>query len=62
MTPKDIRIGTRLELDVLNNKGEKTGSVYISQMLEYRHDGSVIISLPYLKPGLYSSLRMRIST
>lgn len=46
MTPKDIRIGTRLELDVLNNKGEKTGSVYISQMLEYRHDGSVIISAP----------------
>jgi c-di-GMP-binding flagellar brake protein YcgR len=46
MMPKDIRIGTRLELDVLNNKGEKTAGTFISQMLEYRDDGSLIISAP----------------
>ncbi|MGE5614738.1 MAG: flagellar brake protein [Bacillota bacterium] len=46
MTLRDIQIGTRLELDVLNNKGEKTGRSYVSQILEHRNDGLVIISAP----------------
>lgn len=46
MMPQDVQIGTRLELVVLNNKGEKTGSTYISQMLEYHDDGFILISAP----------------
>lgn len=52
MMPQDINIGTRLELDVLNNKGDKTGNTYISQMLEYRDDGSVVISSPIFEARL----------
>ncbi|MGI6668908.1 MAG: flagellar brake protein [Acetivibrionales bacterium] len=52
MMPRDIPIGTRLELDILNEQGEKTGRTYVSQMLEHREDGYVIISAPIFRARL----------
>lgn len=46
MTPQDISIGTRLELEMLNNNGERIGNLFISQLLEHQDDGMMVISAP----------------
>lgn len=46
MTPLEISIGTRLELEILNNSGERVGNVFVSQLLEYQEDGTMVISSP----------------
>lgn len=46
MTPKEIKVGTRLEFEMLNKNGEKQGNTFISQLLEHQSDGSMIIYAP----------------
>lgn len=46
MTPQEIQIGTRLELELLNEYQEKVGQLYISQLLEVLQNGSIVISAP----------------
>lgn len=46
MTPNDINLGTRLELELLNRQGEKVGTTYVSQLLEHQSDGLLVISSP----------------
>lgn len=46
MTPIDIQIGTRIELELLNNKGEKVGNTFVSQMLEFQDENLIVISAP----------------
>lgn len=46
MTPQEIKIGTRLEFEMLNSQDEKVGNTLISQLLEHQNDGSIIISAP----------------
>lgn len=46
MTPQEIQIGTRLELELLNEYHERVGQLYISQFLEAQESGSIIISAP----------------
>lgn len=46
MTPQDIVVGTRLELEILGDDGERIGNVYISQLLEHQDDGTIVISAP----------------
>ncbi len=46
MTPKEINLGTRLELELLNRQGEKVGTTFVSQLLEHQGDGLLIISSP----------------
>jgi len=45
MTPQEISIGTRLELEILRN-GEKVGNTFVSQLLEHQPDGKIVISAP----------------
>jgi len=46
MSPMEISIGTRLELEVFDIGGEKVGSTYVSQLLEYQDDTLLVISAP----------------
>jgi len=46
MSPQDIVIGTRLELEMLDDNGERIGNVYVSQLLEHQEDGTIVISAP----------------
>jgi len=46
MTPHEIAIGTRLELEILRNGKEKFGNTFVSQLLEHQPDGSIVISAP----------------
>ena len=46
MTPQEIMIGTRLELEMLNSSGERIGNVYVSQLLDHQEDGTMVISAP----------------
>jgi c-di-GMP-binding flagellar brake protein YcgR len=46
MTPQEIMIGTRLELEMLNSSGERIGNVYVSQLLDLQEDGTMVISAP----------------
>ena len=46
MTPQEIGLGTRLELELLNRHGEKVGHTFVSQLLEYQSDGQLVISSP----------------
>jgi c-di-GMP-binding flagellar brake protein YcgR len=46
MTPQEVRIGTRLEFEILNSDGQRVGNTFISQLLEHQDDGSVVISAP----------------
>lgn len=52
MTPQDIQIGTRLELEFLNRNGEKTGNTYVSQLLEQLVDNCMVISAPIFEARL----------
>jgi len=46
MTPRNIRLGTRFELEIIEKNGEKVGGTYISQLLEHQKDGLLVISVP----------------
>jgi len=46
MTPQEIRIGTRLELELLKNVEEEAGQIYISQLLEIQESGIIVVSSP----------------
>lgn len=46
MTPHEIALGTRLELELLNRHGEKVGHTFVSQLLEHLDDGQMVISCP----------------
>lgn len=52
MTPKEINLGTRLELELLNRQGEKVGNTYVSQLLEHQNDGLMVISSPIYEARL----------
>ena len=56
MTPQEIMIGTRLELEMLNSSGERIGNVYVSQLLDHQEDGTMVISAPIFGSG-WSSYR-----
>lgn len=46
MTPQEIKIGTRLEFEMLNKNDEKVGNTFVSQLLEFQDDGSMVVSAP----------------
>lgn len=46
MEIKDIKLGTRFEIEILDSYAEKSGTTYISQLLEFTKDKSMIISTP----------------
>lgn len=46
MKLKEIKIGTRLELEVINSSGEKQGYVYVSQMEDVVDPENVVIASP----------------
>ncbi len=51
MFPDDIRIGTRLELEIFEDD-ERVGEPYVSQILEYQEDGNIVISTPIYEARL----------
>lgn len=51
MTPQEIRIGTRLELELMNRNGERVGRAYVSQLLEHQDD-SIVVSAPIFESRL----------
>lgn len=64
MTLQEIKIGTRLELEIQNKSGEKVGSALISQMQEYQEDGLIVISAPIYEARLIylpNDVQIRIS-
>ncbi len=52
MTPQEIKIGTRLELELLNKIGEKVGYTYVSQLLEQQESNCMVISAPIFEAKL----------
>lgn len=52
MTVQEIKLGTRLELELFDISGEKVGSTYVSQLLEHQDDTLLIISAPIYEPRL----------
>lgn len=46
MTPQEVRIGTRLEFEMLDKNNERVGNTFVSQLLEHQEDGSIVISAP----------------
>lgn len=46
MTPQEIKIGTRFEFEMLNNRDEKVGNTFVTQLLEHQSDSSIVISAP----------------
>lgn len=46
MTPLEIQIGTRLELELLNENQERVGQIYVSQLHEVQENGAMVISAP----------------
>lgn len=46
MTPQEIKIGTRFEFEMLNKSDEKVGNTFVSQLLEFQPDSSMVISAP----------------
>ena len=46
MTPQEVKIGTRLEFEMLNKNDEKVGNTFVSQLLEHQDDCSIVISAP----------------
>jgi|GEM_PF-736230 c-di-GMP-binding flagellar brake protein YcgR len=53
MTLQEIKIGTRLELDILSKYGEKVGNTLVSQLLEYQDDGTMVISAPIYESRVF---------
>lgn len=46
MTPIQVKLGTRFELELFDNTGEKVGRTYISQLLEHQSNNLMVISAP----------------
>ena len=46
MTPHEILIGTRLELEMLNEYEDRVGQLYVSQLLEVQESGNIVIAAP----------------
>lgn len=46
MTPQEIAVGTRLELEMLGDNGKRIGNIQVSQLLEHQVDGTIVISAP----------------
>ncbi len=66
MTLKNIKIGTRLELELLEKDSEEKGTdsretTYVSQLLDHSEDGHIIISAPIYEARLkYIALQEQI--
>lgn len=63
MTPREIQIGTRLELELLDEYQERVGQLYISQLLEVQESGTIVISAPIYEARLifipaYKTIRL----
>lgn len=52
MIPMEISLGTRFELEAFDINGEKVGSTYVSQLLEYQDDTLLVISAPIYEARL----------
>ncbi len=52
MEIKELKVGTRLELDILGNNGQRIGSTYISQVLEPVKNKDLVISAPIYESRL----------
>ena len=52
MKLEELQTGTRLELELLNNLGDKVGNTYISQLLEPVRETDMIISAPIFESRL----------
>ncbi len=52
MEVRDLKIGTRLELEILDGDGKKIGNTYVSQVLEPVKDRTLIISAPIYESRL----------
>lgn len=52
MEVRDLKIGTRLELEILDGDGKRIGNTYVSQVLEPVKDRSLIISAPIYESRL----------
>lgn len=46
MTLSEIKLGTRFELELFDNNGEKVGRTYVSQLLEHQSQNLLVISAP----------------
>ena len=52
MDINDVKLGTRLELEVLDDFGERINNIYVSQVLEPVVNGNVVISTPIFENRL----------
>ncbi len=52
MNLNEIKLGTRLELELIDISGEKVGSTYVSQLLEHQDDTLLYISAPIYEARL----------
>lgn len=52
MTPQEIKLGTRLELELLNKYKEWADRNYVSQLLEIQRNGAMVISAPIYEARL----------
>jgi Predicted glycosyltransferase len=52
MQIKELKIGTRLELRLLDNNGNKIGNTYISQMFESGDEKCIVVSSPIYESRL----------
>lgn len=46
MNINDIKVGTRLEIELLNNTDEKVGQTYISQIVDIIDDSTLLVAAP----------------
>lgn len=52
MTPLEVKLGTRLELELFDTNGEKVGRTYVSQLLEHQSHNLLVISAPIFEARL----------
>ncbi len=52
MELKDVKIGTRFEIEILDSYAEKSNTTYVSQLLEYAKNMSMIVSTPIYESRL----------
>lgn len=52
MIPLEVKLGTRLELELFDTNGEKVGRTYVSQLLEHNDDNLLVISAPIFEARL----------
>jgi c-di-GMP-binding flagellar brake protein YcgR len=49
---EELKVGTRLELELLDSKGERIGNIYISQILDAVRRDNIIVSAPIYESRL----------